>query len=543
MLLLCIFVTLFTPLKALCQNNEKTFDSLLTAQFPADGPGGVALVAKEGKIIYEKAFGKVNLELNVPMKTDNVFRIGSNTKQFTAIAIFKLAEEGKLSIHDDITKFIKDYPTQGKTITIEDLLTHTSGIKNYTGVSKWTKQLRRTDLTPKELVDFFKNEPMDFSPGEEYRYDNSGYILLGYIIELVSGKTYAQYINENFFQLLGMKNSFYDDPSKIIRNRASGYKKNGDHFENSDFLSMTLPYAAGSLLSTVDDFFIWYQAVTNLKVINKNDLEKAQTSYKLKSGKLTGYGYGWETGNVQGRASIKHVGVVNGFVTYAAYLPVEKIFIAIFSNCECAGDLDYPASKIAAILLNKPYQYNKIELPVQQLEACQGVYHTAYNGDKIITCQDGQLVYCSKGGRKSQLIPFKKDMFFIENSLISFKFQRNSKGNVIGFDLNNTGMPDNGIRTDAKIKSINQIHIDMGLLEKYAGKYEFASAFIFYVDKEGDKLYGRVGDDKKEIIPFDTNKFIAKDLDATIIFNLDANGNVTGLTKIQSSEMTAKRIN
>ena len=198
---LIVFITLITILQALnnpalSQNQEKKFDEVLNEQNFKDSPGFAALVAKNNKIIYRKAFGYANLELDVPMTPENIFRIGSITKQFTACAILKLEEEGKLSLQDDITKFIDDYPTHGYTITIEHLLTHTSGIKSYTSMRSWDNEMRKKDFTPEEMIDFFKNEPMDFAPGEEFRYNNSAYFMLGYIIEKASGKTYEEYLKD-----------------------------------------------------------------------------------------------------------------------------------------------------------------------------------------------------------------------------------------------------------------------------------------------------------------------------------------------------------
>ena len=290
------------------QGIEEQFDTLLMKKFNTDEPGGTVLVVKKGEVIYRKAFGKANLELDVDMKPEYIFRIGSITKQFTACAILKLAEEGKLSLQDDITKHIKDYPSHGHTITIEHLLTHTSGIKSYTGMDEWTSEVRKKDYSPKELIDFFKNEPMDFAPGEEFRYNNSAYFLLGYLIEILSGTAYEAYIDSVFFQPLDMHNSLYGNTSRIIKNRALGYQKNEDDFENADFLSMTQPYSAGSILSNVDDLFSWYDAVMKYQIVSKESLTKAHTASTLNNGKTTGYGYGWFIGNIQGSPMIQHGG-------------------------------------------------------------------------------------------------------------------------------------------------------------------------------------------------------------------------------------------
>jgi len=541
-LFLCLLLTILMSVKGVCQNYDVSFDAILRTQLSTESPGGTALVAKNGKVIYRRSFGKANLELDVTMNPDHVFRIGSITKQFTASAILRLAEEDKLSLSDTITRFITDYPMGRHAITVEHLLTHTSGIKDYTSLSRFNAETKGKNFTPKELIDLFKDEPMDFPPGTDYRYSNSGYILLGYIIELISGKLYAEYINENFFQPLGMKNSSYDNASAIVRNRASGYKKKNGHFENSDYLSMTLPYSAGSILSQVDDLFLWYDAIMNNSVLHKESLEKAHTSYKLSDGKLTGYGYGWELGNIQGSPTIKHVGRINGFVTYSVYLPIEKIFVAIFTNCECTDNLENPASRMAAIILEKPYQWSKIELSPKILEFYPGVYKSAYGGKKIIGYEDGRLLYFSKGGSKSTLIPFEKDKFVLENSLTTLEFQRNSAGDIISYNLKGTGMSIMWNRFAGEIKTLKVINVAEKTLEKYIGNYQFSPGPVFSIVKEGKKLYGQVGQDKKEILPYETNKFFAKEIDAKIIFNFDKSGKVISLTKVQSDEMNAKKV-
>ena len=353
---------LFTTLFVLCTffNNAvaqskddkqltAAIDKLLSEQFKTNETGAAALVARNGQIIYKKAFGMANLELNIPMQADNVFRIGSITKQFTAVAILQLMEQGKLSLQDDITKFIPDYPTHGHKITIEHLLTHTSGIKSYTGMKDFGDIMRK-DMKPEELINHFKNQPMDFAPGTKWMYNNSGYFLLGYIIEKVSGKTYPQYLEEVIFKPLGMTNSYYGSDSKIIKNRASAYGKNDKGFENAEPLSMTLPYSAGSIQSTVEDLFKWHQAVHAYKLVKKESLDKAFIPYKLSDGKATTYGYGWSLGNVQESPSIEHGGGINGFLTMGIYLPKEDVFVAVFSNCGCNSP-DEVSSKIAALTI------------------------------------------------------------------------------------------------------------------------------------------------------------------------------------------------
>lgn len=327
------------------------FDNLLSEQFKNLETGATALVARKGQIIYKKAFGMANLEYNIPMQMDNIFRIGSITKQFTAVAILQLMEKGKLSLQDSINKFIPDYPNQGYKITIEHLLTHTSGIRSYTNMKDFETKMT-LDLKPTELIEFFKKEPMEFAPGTKWNYNNSGYFLLGYIIEKVSGKTYPQYIEENFFKPLGMNHSLYGSDLKIVNNRASAYEKDSTGFINAPYLNMNQPYAAGSIQSTVEDLFKWHQAVHAYKLVKKESLEKAFTKYKLTDGKETDYGYGWGLSDIQGSPTIGHGGGIPGFLTQSIYLPKEDVFVAVFSNCGCNPPFEV-SNKIATLAIGK----------------------------------------------------------------------------------------------------------------------------------------------------------------------------------------------
>ncbi|MET3875841.1 serine hydrolase [Chitinophaga sp. OAE865] len=532
----------FSILTGICfgQNLEKELDAVLIRRFPAQGPGAAVLVAKANRVLYKKAFGKANLELNVALKPGYIFRIGSITKQFTACAILKLAEEGKLSLQSEVTEFIRDYPIHG--ITIERLLTHTSGIN--TGAGAWTPETRKKDFTPQALIDSFKLRPPDFLPGASFRYNNNGYVLLGYIVELVSGMPYEEYISRYFFKPLGMKNSGYDNSSLVIPGRVSGYQRDNELYTNADYLSMTQPYSAGSLFSTVEDLYTWNEALTAGKVINKESLRKAQTSYKLDNGKLTGYGYGWWLGNIQGSPCIKHDGLINGFSTFALYLPQEKIFVAVFTNCE-NNNPEVIGSEIAGITIGKPYHTNEIGLPMEQLKSYAAVYESATEGQRTVSYEDGRLLYFVKGGSKARLIPFETDRFYFENSLDIIEFLRKKDGRITGMTLETAGKINTFIRTGIKPDNLYAIDISTQLLEKYVGKYQFPDNFILIITRDGNRLYGKGTGPRQirqEIVPYDTCSFFARNLDARLMFHLDEKDTVIGLTKIQNGESVAKKI-
>lgn len=358
-------------------------DSLFTKEFKPTTPGCEVLVAKDGKGIYHKAFGSANLELNVPVTADMVFKLASVTKQFTAIAVLQLLEKGKISLQDSLQKFIPDYPSKGHAITIRQLLTHTSGIRDYMQIDYPALYMERWDFSPKQLIDSFKYFPLEFEPGTKYSYSNSGYYLLGYIIEKVSGRSYQNYVQENIIQPLGLQHTYFDMDGIIIPNRVNGYRKEGTVFKNADYWSPTIAYAAGGLLSNTQDLLKWFNALLAGQVIRKETLEEAFTPFKLKNGSPVNYGYGWYIQNQDGIQSIEHGGKMNGFITNEIYYPEQKIFIAILLNCEDAPR-DELSVRISEIVLGRHLQTDT-QLDENVLNTYIGTYSLNNNASRTIT--------------------------------------------------------------------------------------------------------------------------------------------------------------
>jgi CubicO group peptidase (beta-lactamase class C family) len=332
--LLIIFLISNLSFSQISQNLESKIDSLIQTEFNnSNEPGGAFLISHNGKPIYKKAFGLANLELEVKMTPDNVFQIGSMTKQFTAVAILMLEEQGKLSVNDPISKFIPDYPN-GKNITVSHLLTHTSGIKDFTKM-KTIFEIAQKEMTPKEMMGFFKEEPVDFSPGEKFEYNNSGYIVLGYLIELTAGKTYEEFIQKNIFDKIGMKNSYYASDRKVITNRAYGYHKKSYGFVNKTVISFSVPFSSGSLMSTLDDMLKWQNALNPNVLLQPENLTKAFTRQSLSNSEKIEYGYGWHLKNEVGIPTREHGGSIFGFKSMGVYIPSKDIYVLGLSNCDC----------------------------------------------------------------------------------------------------------------------------------------------------------------------------------------------------------------
>jgi CubicO group peptidase (beta-lactamase class C family) len=391
----------------------KTIDNLVQETYKPTEPGAAVIVVKDGETIFRKSQGMANLELDMPIEPDMVFRIGSVTKQFTAVAILMLAEQGKLALDDSISTFLPEYPTHDHLITVKHLLTHTSGIKSYTSMSEWPP-LWRKDFTVQELIDFFKFQPMLSAPGKRWAYNNSGYVLLGAILEKISGQSYEAFLQQNIFEPLGMKQSYYDDPSQIIPRRAAGYDKTPDGFANTAFLSMTQPYAAGALASTVDDLVLWDSALYTERLLKQETLKQAHSSYQLTNGSSTAYGFGWELSEYAGHRFIEHGGGIHGFRARAIRIPDERVFVAVLSNN--GGVSPEPlAFKIAALAMGRPYhEPTPVALEPEVLALYEGVYEINASGAIHITRERDQLFFQYEDNPRMELVPLSPTEFFFK---------------------------------------------------------------------------------------------------------------------------------
>ncbi len=527
-----VFLILTTSL-LFAQKLDKEADALITAMYPAGEPGAAVLIAKGDEILYQKGFGMANLELDVPIGPEMVMEIGSITKQFTAVSILMLLEEGKLSLDDDITKFIEDYPTHGHHISIHHLLTHTSGIKSYTSMAEWQPEWRK-DFTPTELIDFFKNQPMDFAPGEEWSYNNSAYFILGYIIEQASGETYEDFIEKRIFEPLGMTNSYYGSTSRIIENRAYGYQTNENGYINAEFLSLTQPYAAGSLMSTVGDLYKWNSAVNDGKLIKKETLDLAFTNYKLNNGDPINYGYGWAFNDINGSKTIEHSGGIFGYVSNGIYLPEEDVYVAILTNCNCK-DPGTLSTKLAAMAVGKPFpdMDDVVKVKPADLEKYLGVYEFEDGALREFTLEDGQLYSQRENSNKFKVFPFEKNKFFYEGTFSQIEFS--DDGSTATFI--NRANKFTGKKTDKELPTNVEISLDEDILKRYAGTYNLAPNFDIVMTVEDGKLMTQAtGQGKFELFAKSETRFFLKVVAAEVEFIEGADGKYDSMILYQNGQ-------
>ena len=302
-----------------------------------ESPGTVALsvaVAKDGNVLVEQGVGIADVEFGVPANAGTTFRIGSVTKQFTAAAIMKLAEQDLLSIDDDISDYLPDFDAGGRDITIRQLLNHTSGVPSYTSQPEFFPRGSALNLTHEELLAYIDGVPFDFEPGEGWNYSNSGYYLLGMIIEAASGETYADYIENTFSEPLGLTRTRYGSESEIIQNRAQGYNYDTvtKTLTNDELISMNTPGAAGALIASAGDLVRWQVALTGGQAVSPDSYEQMITSTVETGQGPQEYGFGLMINEINGRQVISHTGGIPGFNSILTTVPDQDLHVAVISN-------------------------------------------------------------------------------------------------------------------------------------------------------------------------------------------------------------------
>lgn len=424
--ILLLFLGLFST-SAAAQDLPAKLDQFMTGLTNAGYFSGTVLVAKDHQIIFDKGYGMANYDLEVPNTPKVKFRLGSITKQFTSACILLLEERGKLSVNDPISKYVPDSPDAWKDITIAEVLNHSSGIPNYTAFPDYEK-ISVYPVTPEELVGRFKNKPLDFKPGSSWNYSNSGYSLLGYIIERVSGQTYEQFLTENILKPVGMNSTGFDHNEEVIKDRAYGYVKKGDDMEHCSYVDMSIPYSAGSLYSTTDDLFKWDEALFSGKVVSSEEFKKMSTVY------LGHYGYGLQIETqFKTHKMIGHGGGVNGFHTFIARYPDDGITIVTLSNSEAYNP--GRVNDLAAIVFGQPYTVPEkpqvVSVDPALFDGYVGDYQSGPGMTIKVTKGNGHLMLTLPGRSPIDLFAESETKYFVKDiDGFSITFNKGADGKV-----------------------------------------------------------------------------------------------------------------
>ncbi len=414
---------------------QKLDEYLLTAN-KINKFNGNALIAQHGKILLQKSYGYKNVDTHVLNDSNTIFQIGSVTKQFTATVILKLQEEGKLSVNDKLDKYFPQFKYANE-ITIENLLTHTSGIYNYTGdIDAEDSNIVCNPIAKQIVLDIIFKHALDFNPGTQFSYDNSGYYLLGLIIEKVSGKSYEQNVRDIIFTPLQMDHSLLDFKHSPDSNIATGYQTLNDSIQKEATAwrwDSTVTYAAGGIWSTTSDMYKWANAVANKEILSESSWKAAFTPH------LEHYGYGWFIDSLYGKKNVAHGGGLPGFIAYLCYYPDDNATIILLNNEGWFNESLTPVNAgLSAIIFHKPYELMRNHVGVKLFDDVLKKYIGQYDFDKkhhaYITLENGQLqIEAPQGGLpKSPLFADDETNFYLKIINAKIEFTKDEHGNVTG---------------------------------------------------------------------------------------------------------------
>ena len=428
-----IILLLLLPFSLAAQKNyPQLLDEYMQASTNIKGFSGAVLVMKQNKVLLKKGYGLADREWNIANTPDTKFRVGSVTKQFTSACILQLIEAGKLSLDDKLSKFYPDFP-KGDSVTIHMLLNHTSGIASYTDQKNFM-DVATLPWSKDSIIAYFKKVPYNFSPGKKWAYNNSGYFLLGCIIEKVSGQSYETYLQQNIFDKLGMKNSGVDKLDSVLAFRARGYAKAGKKTVNADYISMEWPFSAGAIFSTLDDLYTWDRALYENKILSEAFRKKMFTPGK------SNYGYGIIIDSLENHLRIWHNGGIPGFSTNISRFVNDDICTVVFSNNET--NTDFVAIAMADILFDVPVEVPYIHKEVKINPAILDRYIGKYSGGLtlVLIKKDNKLYRHREGVPDVELKPESETKFFYgDESDRVLEFEVDAAGKVSKVWFHNSG--------------------------------------------------------------------------------------------------------
>lgn len=424
----CLFLFLLVVVfGAWAQDATQRIDELMTAFNAQYKFNGSVLVAQKGKVLIEKGYGWKNKKDSIKVDGNSIYQIGSVTKQFTSAIIMKLQEQGKLNVNDKLSKYFPDLRF-GDSITIHNLLTHSSGIYNYTNDGKFMNAEALKSQSHEKMISLFKDKKLDFLPGSKYSYSNSGYLLLGYIIEKVSGKSWEKNMYEHILNPLKMSHSGFDFVALNSKDKATGYFfLDAKAAQPASVIDSTASYAAGSLYSSVGDLYKWERAVTSKKILSPASWEKTFTPFKSK------YAYGWIVDSIYDRKIIWHNGGIYGFNSHLLRFPNEELVIILLAN-RPSPELGTIANSIASIVFGLPYEIPharvEIQLPEATLQQYAGTYQLSPEATVTVLVKEGKLKTQITGQPEFELFAERENFFFLKVVDAQAEFQKDANGKV-----------------------------------------------------------------------------------------------------------------
>ncbi|UCD24268.1 MAG: serine hydrolase [Gemmatimonadota bacterium] len=553
------------PLQIRGQDPATQIEQLVSQYHELRQFNGAVLVGQHGDVIYEGGFGYANMDWQIPNSPETKFRVGSVTKQFTATVILKLVEQGKLSLQGTIADYLADYPPEvGDQVTIHHLLTHSSGIPSYTGLPIFG-ELERDSFAPDSFVTVFSGLELEFEPGSTFRYNNSGYFLLGVIIERVTGMTYDDALRALVLDPLGLDDTGYDHHDSILERRATGYSKGLVAYSVADFLDMSLPFAAGSMYSTVRDLHAWDRSLYTDSVF-----ESVDTKQLMFTPHIQNYGYGWGIQDVPLGADgamiklVAHGGGINGFVTGFWRLVDDGYVVIVMDNTEGSHVGDVQRGIVDILYGRKPGKPRRsiaeeLVPVIDELGIAEGVQRYRelkssrpdefdFGEDELNTLG---YYYLGLGIVETAIVVFELNVEAFPDASNTYDslgeaylVAGNRTKAIVNYRKSVELDPDNEngkavlARLGVELGDVSgDVVVPIDVLQGYVGEYELGGDILVAITVEDGKLIGQAsGQGKYELTPISQTEFAINGLELRITFVLDEDGEPTGLNLYRGGE-------
>jgi CubicO group peptidase (beta-lactamase class C family) len=469
---------------------------LLNQNYPASGPGAAILVARGDMVLFRGARGLADIETGQPLRPDSVFRIASVTKQFAAAGLLTLVEAGKVDLDAPLSEILPDLGGAA-SVTVRQLLNHTAGLKDYTGTPGYGEQLER-DLSTAQLIDLFEEAAPDFQPGESWAYSNSGYVLVGAVIEAVTGLPWHVYLNRALFQPLGMTQTGYALNPDLQAQEVTGYSHDGRAVAPMHPMSMTQPHAAGALVSTVDDLLRWNRALHEGSVLNDETYARMVTPSAQSLAAGTGYSMGFYNERVRQDRVLRHGGAIFGFSSSLAYAPEADITVVVLENDDATlqeENSNTVMRRLTAMALGNPYPEAKpVPVDAATLGSAEGAYRFADGTVRILRVADGALTVQRGGSLPAVLTPIAADDFLYEDGFTRLTLDRDNLGVVKAIRFFPKGDGDGvvGVRA-GEADAAAAVSLSRGELARLTGTYANGGMRLVVFIESG-ALKTRMGD-------------------------------------------------
>jgi CubicO group peptidase (beta-lactamase class C family) len=521
-------------------------DALLRQAYPADGPGAAVIVTDDSKVVYEGSRGLADVAAKRPITPDTVFRMGSITKQFSAAVMLQLVAEGKVSLDDKLSKFFPDYPKPGADATVAQLLNHTVGVQSYTSIPGWmVEQNTNRAYSTEDMIAQFRNLPSPSKPGEKWDYNNSGYVLVGAVIEKVTGKPWHVNVDERIARPLGLTTIRYGVLENETPHMARGYTERAGKVADAQKIHMSVPHAAGALIGSVEDLAKWNDALRHGKVIPAEQYAKMNSPTLLPDGSTAKYGFGMRMSEVRSHPALGHGGGIFGFSTASIYLPKEDVFVAVFANSDAPKTSpDLLMLKLAALAVDDPFpSFKPVALDPKAVEPWVGLYKLD-EGERRIFVRDGKLFTQRAGGGELEALAAGNGKYFYKDSLTWFELKRDPAGTpMVAMYPDGAATPELSTRAGPIPADLPAADVPQATLASYAGRYDTPVGPLTVALSPDGQMTVKLGEQQAiPVLAVSQTEFRLTKVDARIVFQVEGGKVVGAVIKQGGRELPAKRV-